>query len=163
MGSGAETLGAPSDEVTGGVSSTSRVFCGGHSRDLGWPCPGTSILAVGGGLRAAGRRQEETTKAPGFRIVSFLMEYPDVGRSVVTGPFRESVRVRPGLQDACFLLLRAKACFLGGFVEDVGNRIVPPVPVPSTGADGGGIKKRSRTLAAQGHCVSWSRKWMRSW
>ena len=87
------------------------------------------------------------------RITSFPWRMSVVGTSVVADSLRESVRVWAGLEQACCLFLRAKAHFLGGFVEDVDNRIMPSVAIPGTGSDGGVIAKAIEDLAAQGHCV----------
>ena len=106
---------------------------------------------VAAGFCAAGRRQEVTAKIPG--ITSFPWCMSVVGTSVVAGSLRESVRVWAGLEQACCLFLRAKAYFLGGFVEDVGNRIMPSVAIPGAGADSCVITNAIEDLAAHGHCV----------
>ena len=87
------------------------------------------------------------------------MEYPDAGRSSVAGPLRESVSVRAGLEKAGFLFLGAKAFFLGGFVENLGNGIVPPVAIPSTGTNGGMITEAVEDWTTQGALCVLVEKW----
>ena len=74
----------------------------------------------------------------------------------MAGPLREFVRVQSGLEVACCLFLRARACFLCGFVEDLSNRIVSEVAgLWRTGRLRQKSQKRSRTPPHKGHCVSW--------
>ena len=111
----------------------------------------------GAGFHVGGRRQEVTAKYQAQKIISFPWE--SRRRQVGRGRPVEGVRrVRAGLQQARFLHLRAKACILGGFVEDVGNRNGYAVAGNDTGTDGGMVTRRSRTSPHKEHCWSWSRK-----
>ena len=67
-------------------------------------------------------------KIPGFRNHVCPIRNPDVGRSVVAGPTRERPSER-GLEKACLFFLRAESCFLGRFVEDMGDRLTSEVAV----------------------------------
>ena len=104
---------------------------------------------VGPGFRVAGRRQEVTAKSPGLRDHLFPVGYPDVGKSVVAG---QSVSVQAGLEQAGFLFLGAKACFLNGFAEDA---------LSGTRTNGGMEPKASRTWPHSGQRLSRSGNGMR--
>ena len=74
----------------------------------------------------------------------------------MAGPLRESVSVREGLEQAGFLFFKAKACCLGGFVQDMGNRMKP------SRTNGSIVTKAVENLAAQAvHHVSRWKNWMR--
>ena len=64
------------------------------------------------------------------------------------GSLRESVNVRAGLEQARFLILDAKTCFLDGFAEDMAYGNVPSVATASTGTISGMITE-AEDLAAQ--------------
>ena len=67
------------------------------------------------------------------------MGNPDVGRSVVAGPLRGSVRVGARLEQTGFLL--------GGCVEDMGRRVVSAVTVSGAWADCGLFTKTIEDVA----------------
>ena len=54
------------------------------------------------------------------------------------------------LEQAGFLFLGPKACFVGCFVEDMGDRIMSSVAISSTGTDGGLVTKAVKDFAAAG-------------
>ena len=85
-------------------------------------------------------------KMPGFRDHVLPLGNPNVGRSDVARPQRKAVRVfsRPAFS------FWAKACFLGGLREEVGNRIVSAFTVSSTWTECGVITNATEDFAAQG-------------
>ena len=87
-------------------------------------------VVVGPGFRVAGRRQEVTAK-------SQASAGSNVDRSVMVGQMREAIRLRAGLEQARLSCQRAEPSFLGGFAEDMGDRIVSVVTVSGTQADCG--------------------------
>ena len=99
---------------------------------LCWGCRGVWVLR--GWAQAGGNG-----KIPGLRDHVLPLAHSDVGKSVVAGPLRESVSVRAGLEQAGFLYLGAKACFVGGFVEHM---------CPSRDMEcGGGVAVRVRSAS----------------
>ena len=66
----------------------------------------------------------------------------------MTGPLRESVSVRAGVEQADFLFLEAKACFLGGFMGGMG------------GTNGGMITEAVEDLSAQEALCVLVEKWV---
>ena len=82
------------------------------------------VVVVGPSFRVAGRRQGSDRKIPSFRNYVSPMGNPDVGRPHVED------RLNPELEQACFLLLKTEASFLGGFVVNVDNHNVFAVAVP---------------------------------
>ena len=87
-------------------------------------------------------------KIQGFTGRLFLRGIRDVGKSVVSGPLWEAFRVWAG-SDQTLLLQKTEACFLGGFVDDAGHRIVSAVTVPGAWVDCGVVAETIEDLATQ--------------
>ena len=68
----------------------------------------------------------------------------------MAGPMWKTIRLRALLGQACFFFLRPLFCFLGGFVEEMCDRIMSEVAISRAWADCGVVTEAIEHLTTRG-------------